>query len=120
MAWVNVKGVEAAAAAAAPLEEEAGLVRTTLDPVIIGARRREAAEAAARDAEGWGRLLTGPEGPPAAAAAEPEAVDFFFAEPSSWFVDALLVCENSRANREKASLVPFADAVVLVVCHSMG
>lgn len=33
------------------------------------------------------------------------------------FVDAFLVCENSRTNREKASLVPFADAVVPVVCH---
>lgn len=35
------------------------------------------------------------------------------------FVDALLVCEDDRANREKASLVPFADAVVPVVCHAM-
>lgn len=89
MVWVNVKGVEAAAAAedaAAPSEAEAVLLfRTTLEPVIIGARRREAAEAAARDAEGLGRL-TGPEGP--AAAAEPEAMDFFFAGPSSWSVDS--------------------------------
>lgn len=87
MAWVNVKGVEAAAAAkdaAAPSEAEAVLFRTTLEPVITGARRREAAEAAARDAEGLGRLkLTGPEGPPDAAA-EPEAMDFFFAGPSTW------------------------------------